>query len=98
MRNCFLPVFLSAQYLFSALGPVNTKAQSFDNERQDNKSSEKDVELVKAAKNSAIPFESPEEPLNFVSPTIGQAIQFPRFQAIGIGRHDGRIAQLTGQS
>ena len=63
-------------YSFSsnALGPVNTNAQSFGDQRQDNKAGEKHVELVKAAKNPAITLEPAKEPFNFVSATISDAV------------------------
>ena len=80
------------------LGPVNTNSQSLRNECQDDKSGEKDIKLVKTAENPAIALKSSKEPFNFVSATIGNTIQLPRVQAVWIGRHDRRVAQLSRQS
>ena len=54
----------------NGLGPVNTKPQSFDDERQNDKTHEKDVEFVEAAKDTAITLEPLKESFNFVSAII----------------------------
>ena len=47
----------STGWLTFALGTVNTNAQSFNNERQDDEAKEQDIEFVEPAKNAAISFE-----------------------------------------
>ena len=75
-----------------SLGPVNTNAQSFDDEGKDDEADEEDIEFVEAAKNTAISLESAEKAFDFIAPTVGDAIVGPRFKPLGIGWHDWLIA------
>ena len=81
-----------------ALGPVNTNAQSFDNESEHDETGEERIEFIEAAKHTAVTFEAAEKSFDFVSTAINQPVIFPRCSAIRIGWHYGMISQLFGQT
>ena len=68
--------------------------QCFDDQDEADEGDEHQIELVEAAEDSAKAFESSEEPLDLIAPSIQFLLESPGLHALGIGWHDGDEAQI----
>jgi len=80
-----------------ALGPVNANTKRLHDQGEQDEGGEHHVELVKSGEDAAEAFQAAEEAFDFVAPPIHDRVVFPRAHTVGLGWHDGDIAQIQGQ-
>jgi hypothetical protein len=83
-----------AAHLFP-LRRVNTKY--VDDQGEVDEGGEDEVELFEAGEDAAEALEPAEQALDLVAPAIEAAVVGPGVAAAGVGRHDGREAELQHQ-
>lgn len=71
-----------------------TQSQRFNDEREMDESGKHDIELVESGKHAPEALEPAKETFDLVSLAVEDSAIFPRIQAIGFGRNDGKVAQV----
>jgi hypothetical protein len=72
---------------------VFTLSKCLDDEGEVEEGEEEYVELFEAGEDSSEAFEPAEEPFDLISFSVEAAVVLPRFDAVGLRRHDGDHAQ-----